>query len=269
MNKFDMHTHHYRCGHAKGTMEDYIKAALDSGLQVIGISDHSPYFAEKTDHPYPHITMAASEFEEYIKEIEALKQKYKGRIDVLAGVESDYFPKAASTYKHEFAKYELDYLIGSVHFVEDQNIFNKDRWVGMTDEEMLRVKNEYYHLIQQSARSGMFDILGHIDALKGYFPYISELYTSEVEQTLKVIGETETAIEVNTSGKMKYCGGWYPSAGILEMACHYDVPVTFGSDSHVPERVGDEWEEVRQVLKETGFKEWRYYKNRKPVIQAL
>lgn len=50
--KFDLHTHHERCGHADGTIEDYITAALDAGLQAIGISDHSPYFGHKDDRPF-------------------------------------------------------------------------------------------------------------------------------------------------------------------------------------------------------------------------
>lgn len=39
--KFDLHTHHFRCGHADGNIRDYIEAGIQSGLQAIGISDHS------------------------------------------------------------------------------------------------------------------------------------------------------------------------------------------------------------------------------------
>ena len=47
--KFDLHTHHERCGHAIGTIEDYVKQAIQYGLQYIGISDHSPYFHSEED----------------------------------------------------------------------------------------------------------------------------------------------------------------------------------------------------------------------------
>jgi histidinol-phosphatase (PHP family) len=47
--KFDLHTHHDRCGHAKDKIRDYIEAAIAGGLQVIGISDHSPYFGSPDD----------------------------------------------------------------------------------------------------------------------------------------------------------------------------------------------------------------------------
>ncbi|MFB5662623.1 histidinol-phosphatase [Alteribacillus sp. HJP-4] len=267
--KFDLHTHHYRCGHAADDIEDYIKAAIAADLHVIGISDHSPYFAEDGDHPFQGLTMAKSEFSSYIEEIVHLKEKYKNDIEVLAGVESDYFPASAEIYRMEYAKYPLDYITGSVHFVDGINIFDKSRWDGMKEEEILRVKEDYYKLIQLSAKSGMFHILGHIDAIKGYFPEIAKVQTIEIDNTLQVIADEDIAIEINTSGKMKDCGGWYPAGDILERACYFGVPVSFGSDSHHPERVGEDWAEVQAHLKEIGYTEWRFYRKQKPVVIPL
>ncbi len=89
---FDLHTHHYRCGHAEGQIEDYIKAAIEKGLQYIGIADHSPYFYSEEDQLYPGIAMPISGFEAYVQEVLHLKEKYKNQIHVLLGVESDFFP---------------------------------------------------------------------------------------------------------------------------------------------------------------------------------
>jgi histidinol-phosphatase (PHP family) len=124
-------------------------------------------------------------------------------------------------------------------------------------------------LIEQSARSGMFQILGHIDAMKGFYPAFSTIQTKAVEHTLKVSGENDVAIEINTSGKTKDVGGWYPSDEILEMAKHYGVKVTFGSDAHDPHRVGDEFELVQARLREIGFKKWVYFKKKKRVFISL
>src|SRR5690625_5610559 len=95
--KFDLHNHHYRCGHAEGNIEDYIKAAIDRGLDYIGIADHSPYFYSEQDQLHPHVAMANSELSHYIKEVLHLKEKYKDKIHVLLGLESDYFPDRKST----------------------------------------------------------------------------------------------------------------------------------------------------------------------------
>lgn len=261
--KFDLHTHHDRCGHAKGKIRDYIEAAIRGGLSVIGISDHSPYFGSDADHPQPGIAMAKSEFPHYVNEVLQLKREYAGKIDVLLGVESDFFPEVAEAYREAYNKYPFDYIIGSVHLSGGVSIFNRNRWKGLSEKQKIEQKEEYYRLIQESARAGMFQILGHIDAMKGFYPEFSNIRTPKVNETLQVIGECGIAIEINTSGKTKDVGGWYPSDEILERALHYGVEVTFGSDAHIPGRVGDEWEQVGTRLKEIGFREWVYFKEMK------
>lgn len=268
--KFDYHTHHDRCGHADGLIRDYIEAAIAAGLQMIGISDHSPYFAEERDHAHPGVAMAKSEFAHYIDEVLALKREYEGKIEVLLGVESDFFPDHAQLYASVYEKYPFDYIIGSVHQVEGLSIFNRNRWKKLNSQQKIAVKTAYYDLIGQSARSGMFDILGHIDAMRGYYPEFSDIPAEDaVHRALKTIAECDVAIEVNTSGKTKDCGGWYPADDLLAWALHHDVKVTFGSDAHKPSRVGDEWEQVAARLREIGFKEWAVFRGRKRFMVPL
>lgn len=81
------------------------------------------------------------------------------------------------------------------------SIFKKDRWDGLSNKEKLQTKETYYKLIEQSAKSGMFQILGHIDAMKGFYPSFSSIQTEAIEHTLKVIAGYDIAIEVNTSVK--------------------------------------------------------------------
>jgi histidinol-phosphatase (PHP family) len=268
-SKFDLHTHHERCGHARGEIRDYIEAAIDKGLHVIGIADHSPFFSYKEDQAFPKIAMAISEFPRYVKEVQALKQEYKGKIEVLLGIEADFFPEHIEQYRPYFERYPFDYIIGSVHQVDGISIFNKRRWKRLNEQQHVQTKETYYQLIEQSARSGMYQILGHIDAMKGFYPEFSDIQTEVVEKTLKVIGENDVAIEINTSGKTKDVGGWYPSDVILEQANHYGVKVTFGSDAHDPERVGDEFDLVSKRLKEIGYKEWCFYRQKERVIVPL
>ncbi|WP_379159228.1 histidinol-phosphatase [Paenibacillus sp. sgz5001063] len=259
--KFDLHTHHFRCGHADGTIRDYIEAGIAAGLEVIGISDHTPYFGSPSEQAFPHIAMAKSELAHYVEEVLALQQEYAGTIDVLLGIESDYFPEHAELYRRTLSAYPFDYIIGSVHSVGGVSIFNKGRWKGLSQKGKIASKAEYYRLITASARSGMFQILGHIDAMKGNFPQFSDIpAAAEIDECLRVIGECGIAIEINTSGGTKLCGGWYPSDDILARALHYGVDVTFGSDAHKPSRVADQHEAVVTRLKEIGFDHWVYYK---------
>lgn len=268
--KFDLHTHHFRCGHADGNIRDYIEAGIRAGLQAIGISDHTPYFGSEEEHAFPRIAMAKSEFRHYVEEVLALKAEYAGKIDVLLGIESDFFPAHAELYRSTLDQYPFDYVIGSVHHTEDVSIFNKTRWKGLSDARKIEVKEKYYDLISQSARSGMFQILGHIDAMKGNYPLFSEIKADQaIDHTLKVIAECNVAIEINTSGKTKLSGGWYPSDAILERAHFYGVKVTFGSDAHKPARVGDELEAVRGRLKQIGFTDWVYFKQKQMQVVPL
>jgi histidinol-phosphatase (PHP family) len=264
--KFDLHTHHDRCGHAIGKIQDYIESAIKNELKIIGISDHSPFFASKEDQLFPGIAMGKSEFPHYVSEVLRLKEAYQDKIEVLLGVESDFFPEQQSIYKEIYEQYPLDYIIGSVHISNELSIFKKGRWEGLSEEEHIKEKEIYYDLIRQSAQSGMFDILGHIDAMKGFYPRFSDIKTDAVDHTLKAIAEADVSIEINTSGKTKDCGGWYPAEAILERACFYGVKVSFGSDSHTPERVGDDFEEVRSLLKQIGFKEWSIFRKRERVL---
>lgn len=268
--KFDLHTHHVRCGHANGTIRDYVEAGISAGLQVIGISDHTPYFGSEEEQPFPKIAMPKREIANYVEEVLALKKEYAGKIDVLLGIESDFFPEYAKIYHESLSKYPFDYIIGSVHSTGGVSIFNKNRWKNLDEPSKIKVKETYYELIRQSAKSGMFQILGHIDAMKGNYPPFSEIpAVKAIDDTLKVIAEERVAIEINTSGKTKLSGGWYPSDEILERALYYGVYVTFGSDAHKPERVGDEWEEVRSRLTEIGFTSWVYFKQKEMQVVPL
>ena len=267
--KFDLHTHHERCGHAQGSLREYVEAAIANGLAMIGLSDHSPLFAETEDQPYKGRTMAKSSFPAYVKEMLQLKQEYQDRIEVLAGVESDYFPEHERLYRDIYASYPLDYVIGSVHYMNGSHIFAARRWEDADEEELLRDKITYLQLIQQSARSGLFQILGHIDAIKKNIPAFASIETPALDETLKVIAEHDVAIEVNTSGTYNRCAGWFPDDDILQRACFYGIKVTFGSDAHVPDRVGDQWEQVRQRLREIGFREWAVFRQRKRMLLPL
>ncbi|WP_167161448.1 histidinol-phosphatase [Streptomyces sp. MBT27] len=266
---FDLHTHHERCGHAQGTLRDYVRSAIDAGLHTLGFSDHSPFFAEPEDHHRPWVAMAKSEFPRYVAEAHRLREEYADRIRILIGVESDYFPEHAGLYREVLARHDFDYVIGSVHVMDGVDLFRPERWAGATEDDLLRAKEQYCDLVAQSARSGLFDILGHIDVVKAACPGMSSIATPATERMLRTIAEADVVIEVNTSGRTKACGGWYPDLAVLEMAAHYGVKVTYGSDAHVPERVGEDRAEVRRTLRDLGYRHWYVFEQRRRIALPL
>ncbi|WP_405160839.1 histidinol-phosphatase [Nocardia sp. NBC_01499] len=256
---FDLHTHHNRCGHGEGTLRQMIEAAIEAGLDTIGLSDHSPFFAEPVDHFKPWVAMAKSEFPKYVTEAVALRAEYRERITVLVGVESDFFDDHCDLYRQIYSHYPLDYIIGSVHVLGDRDIFDPARWI---EADLLEQKESYCAAVGRSARSGLFDILGHVDAIKGDCPEIAEIRTPAVDRMLRDIAESDVVMEINTSGSTKQVGGWYPSPDVLERAAFYGVKVTFGSDAHRPDRIGDDFEAVRNHLYELGYRDWYVFRDR-------
>ena len=112
----DYHTHHYRCKHASGTIEEYIKKGIHRSLQEIGISDHFPFtFFPERYHKY---AMTFEEIPTYFQEIEKLKAKYKD-IVIKTGFEADYFAPTFPKYRKALLSHydNLDYIIGSLHTV--------------------------------------------------------------------------------------------------------------------------------------------------------
>ncbi|HCX5354394.1 TPA: hypothetical protein OZU68_005024, partial [Escherichia coli] len=105
-----------------------------------------PYFYSEEDQLYPTIAMAKSQFASYIEEVLRLKNKYEGKIHVLLGIESDFFPDHLALYQEQYALHPFDYIIGSVHYVQEVNIFERGRWEGLTSQQQVKVKEDYYQL---------------------------------------------------------------------------------------------------------------------------
>ncbi len=113
------HTHTYRCKHAIGQDEDYVKCAIKAGIRQLGFSDHTPWHY---DSPFqPTMRMDENQLEEYVNSIRYLKEKYKDQIDILIGLECEYFEKYIPWLKTIIEQYQIDYIIlGNHYFQSDE-----------------------------------------------------------------------------------------------------------------------------------------------------
>jgi histidinol-phosphatase (PHP family) len=243
----DYHTHHERCGHARGGIEDYVRAALALGLEEIGISDHAPIYWLDGDHAMPGTAMRRSELEGYVEEVLTLKQRYAGRIAVRLGLESDYHPEFEAEYREVLFRYPFDYVIGSVHQCLGVHIYDQRRWQAGADPA--EVYAEYFRLVRLSARSGLFDVLGHVTGIMAYGPRPpADALEREFAETAAVLAQTGVAVEVNTSGLRKGGPEPFPAGALLRRCLEAGVPVTYGSDSHQPSEVGHARELVSRLI---------------------
>ena len=256
----DYHTHHYRCGHATGQMDDYVEAALAANLDEIGLSDHSPIYHLSDDpHPRPGTAMSQHELPRYVEEMRQVRERFAERIPVRLGVESDYVLGWDEHYRQLWRQYPLDYVIGSVHWLDQWSIFSADLPPGRTAAD---VYDEYLYTTQAAARSGAYDIIGHLDCLKTMGHIKDMAITPLVEETVRVIAECNIAIELNTSGWRKSFNDTYPRAELLACCCHYGVPVTLGSDAHAPEDVAYRFADAVALLQDVGYREIATFKQR-------
>jgi histidinol-phosphatase (PHP family) len=263
----DYHTHHYRCGHARGVMDDYVEAAIAAGLGEIGLSDHSPIYHLGDDpHPLPGTAMSQRELPTYVEEMAQVRERYAGRITVRLGVESDYIMGWDDHYRQLWESYPLDYVIGSVHWLDRWSIFEPSVPYGSTQQQTY---DDYLRTTQAAARSGAFDIIGHLDCLKthGHIPDMA--ITPLLEETVRALAESNVAIELNTSGWRKPIKECYPRPELLACCHHYGVPVTLCSDAHAPGQVAYKFPEAVELLKEIGYREVATFAQRKRVMISL
>ena len=95
MKKTNYHTHTKRCMHANGTDADYVKAALDAGLDVLGFSDHGPFPDNRFDFRMPY-----ADLDEYLTCIDALRPTVS--FPILKGLEIEYCPDSLDYYSFLF-----------------------------------------------------------------------------------------------------------------------------------------------------------------------
>lgn len=266
--RIDYHTHHERCGHAVGKLEEYVQRGIALGLQQLGLSDHLPLIHVDPEHYYPEMAMPLAELPRYVEECLDLKERYRGTIELRVGLEADYIEGYEEQIRELLAPYPWDYLIGSVHFLGEWDITDHRQTHGWEGQDVMSVYRRYYDAVQKSALSGLYDIIGHMDVIKrfGYGPQTpeerAEARALELE-TLKVISGSGIAMELNASGLTKPCAEMFPAEHVLQQAYALGIPLTVGSDAHDPLKLGDGLQEAREMLWRTGFRELAVFEGRR------
>ena len=100
----NLHTHSVWCDGAD-TLEELVLEAIRLGMDTIGFSSHSYTPFDRS--------CCMTDTDGYIAQCSALKSKYRGKINILCGVEADYYSDTASYQGKDF-----DFVIGSVHYLK-------------------------------------------------------------------------------------------------------------------------------------------------------
>jgi histidinol-phosphatase (PHP family) len=241
----DLHNHTVLCNHANGTIEEYVKRAIEQNITYFGFADHAPMNFD------PKYRMQFSQMEEYEKNVLHVKEKYKDIIDILLAYEVDYLE---GYIDERVLNSNVDYLIGSVHFIGKWGFDNPEFIGEYKHRDINKIWEEYFEAIEALAKTNLFDIVGHIDLIKVFNFLPTKDIKSLAHNAIKAIKKANMVVEINAAGIRKPINEPYPSKPIMELLSEYDIPITFSSDAHDVDQVGYMKDEIKSYAKSYGYK---------------
>ena len=258
----DYHVHTARCGHATGDMERYVEHAIEAGLTELGFSDHLFMYWLPSDRRDPELGMAEWEHDFYIEDVERCRARYAADVAIRSSTEADFIPGHERELEAILRRYDWDYVIGSVHFLDDWGFDDARYLAGFERWDIDALYARYFDVVGCSAESGLFDTIGHADLVKkfGHRPARdqSEAYARLASRCAKA----GVCVEVNTAGLRKPVGEIYPHPALLRACRAAGVPVTLGSDAHAPAEVAADLTAAVHLLLAAGYEEYVQYARR-------
>lgn len=261
LDKVNLHSHTQFCdGHC--SMQEMIMAAQEAGFSKWGFTPHGPISVESP------CNMKPDDVEKYSAEVERLRKLFP-RIEILKGMEVDYIDEEHGPSSQIVKDYDLDYVIGSVHFIPDQHGIYRD--IDGSPERFKKYLHDYFNndieyvittFWKQTIsmiKAGGMDIVGHIDkiALNASFvdPEIenNSEYRELMQAAINAAIKNGIAIEINTKHHAKY-GRFFPNPRYWKEILKAGVKMPINSDTHYAEMVSTGIEEA-QKLKEYYLRE--------------
>ena len=236
------------------SLNEYIAEAERKKIDEIGFSDH--IYLTKRDWSMDHANLP-----KYVVDINALKSIH--RVSIKTGLEVDFVPYGMDDLMRVLKPWSFDYLIGSIHHIGDWLIDSErqiDEWKKRDIDEVHR---QYFSLVQAMANSRLFDIVGHLDLTKKFNHRPKNDVSDLLLETVKVIRKSGMCVEINTSGLRRPCREIYPSEKLLIMCFDEGIPITLGSDAHIPEDVGAGFDTAMEAAKQVGYVEITRFTQRK------
>jgi len=234
------HTHTHLCKHAEGTVEDYVTAAIEKKLSVIGISDHAPLCPElsfvKTRR------MSIEEYDKiYLPDLDKAIQKHGSKIQILKSIEVEYLPPMRA-YIERFSK-ELDYLILGQHLLFDQG----------TIIDVYETMNEHFIDLYRSTcieamSTGMFKIFAHPEIFTWCHRTWDDLCEQVSIDLIEAAIRCDVLLEINANGcrrgSLRTKDGEftriYPRLEFWRLVAKTKARVIINDDSHAIAHLNDE-----------------------------
>lgn len=193
-------------------------------------------------------------------------------VAIYLGLEADYIPGISLDFAHFRSKYNVDYIIGSVHLVKNdegklwfidgpKREIWKDGLMHDYGGDIKKAVRAYFHQLNEMLITQSPDVLGHFDKVKmhnrgEYFSEDEQWYRNLIADSLKVIADTNCVVEVNTRGLYKKrSDALFPDQKILEQMNALRIPVTISTDAHQPSEIGLLIDHACNTVKAAGYRE--------------
>ena len=260
---FDYHMHSVVSfdGHDSGM--EIARAAVKAGLREICFTDHLDY------DPLGKMQDIAFNTARYNAEYDTLEL---AGLKIRRGMEFGMTPENPEQLRADLQRRNFDFVLGSVHFADDLDVYYPEFWDGKTVFQAERVYLENTLACVKSHDD--FDVLAHLT-------YISKAHSHPAPRTVSLTDHREIAdeilrtliakgkgLEMNTSG-VDRCGDFLPRAEYFRRFKELGGEiVTVGSDAHRMNRVGQYCFDACEILKDI-FGYVCTFEERKPIFHKL
>lgn len=216
-----------RCHHAVGTEREYIEKAIASGLTTLGFSDHSPYLFDG-DY-YSGFRVRLNEVDDYFNTLSALKEEYRGRIDIHIGFEAEYYPKLFARLIGFLRDYPVEYLIMGQHFLGNET--DGPYCPHPTDDEALL--ELFVSQTTEGLETGKFTYFAHPDVLN--WTGSESVYRKHITSLCENAKRVGVPLEFNFLGFAEH--RHYPRELFFQIAGEVGNDVILGCDAHSPDAI--------------------------------
>lgn len=222
------HTHTWRCRHANGTENEYIDRAMANGMQVLGFSDHTPYWFD-ADY-YSSFRMFPEQLPEYVETVLSLQKQYAGKISLPLGLEIEYYPRSFRNLMDHLKEYPIEYLILGQHYVREEI---GENYLGAHPTDSKEDLQCYCDQCVDALYTGYVSCFAHPDVF--CFLGDGKHYEQQMRRLCRAAKECNVPLEINLQGLRK--GRHYPNPAFWEIAAEEGCRAVLGCDAHTPEDI--------------------------------
>jgi histidinol-phosphatase (PHP family) len=244
----DMHSHVSR-----SSAWQMILAAQQKGLRVFGLSEHV-FQMQETRLALQHLQLEGPllTFNTYIEDVRAAASQ--SNVDARLGLEVDFIPGKNELIHSFIQEYKWDFLIGSVHEINDLQFEKNYKW---SREEGEALWLQYFELLRRVVTSGHFSVVSHPVRMRVNNPHLPPTFDEELEQLAAEATLNNVALEINGYDVLHY----HSLVRRLAKACVLrGTPISVGSDAHNPRGIAQAHQQTENMLHELGISKIRLWK---------